>query len=114
MPLTALHAELWLCATRSATVRDASLSLRVSLDIVGFTVPLAVYLDRARLDRALILCSPDIGSLFNLVMTATQFLETHDRITACHLAGWAGRLIKRTSALFGFVVTGAHTATLDP
>ena len=77
-------------------------------------VTFAVDLDRARLDRALILGALDIGSLFNLIVTATQFLEAHDRVTACHLAGWAVRLIKTASALFGFIVTGAHTATLDP
>jgi hypothetical protein len=78
MPFAALHAKLWLGATRSAAVRDASLSLRVSLDIVRLAVTFAVNLDRAGLDRALILGALDIGSLFNLVMTATQFLEAHD------------------------------------
>ena len=100
-------------ATRSAAVRDASLSLRVSLDIVGFAVTLAVNLNRARLHRALILGSLDIGSLLDLIVTATQLFEAHDRVAACHLAGWAVRLIESTSALFGFVVSGTHTATLD-
>jgi hypothetical protein len=109
-----LKAVLWLGATRAAAIRDASLSLRVSLDIVGFTVTFAVNLNRARLDRTLVLSSLDVGSLFNLVMAATQFLKAHDRIAACHLAGWAVRFVKSTSALFGFVVSGAHTATLDP
>jgi hypothetical protein len=102
---------LWLGATRSAAVRDSSLHLRVSLDIVGFTVTLAINLNRARLDRALILSALDIGSLFNLIVTATQTLIAHLGVTAGHLAGWAVGRIKSASALFCLVVSNTQASS---
>jgi hypothetical protein len=75
---TTLKPVLWLCATRSAAVRDASLSLWVSLDIVSFAVTLAVNFDRARFYSTLIQCALDIGSLFDLVVARTKLFEAHD------------------------------------
>ena len=91
---TALKPVLWLSATRSAAIRDASLSLWVSLDIVRLAVTLAVNLNRARLDSALIQCALDIGSLFDLVVARTKLFEAHDRVTASHLASRAVRCIE--------------------
>jgi hypothetical protein len=113
MPLATLEPELWLGATRSAAIRDASLHLGIALNIVSFAVTLAINLNRARLHSALILSSLDIGSLLNLIVAATQFLEAHDRVTACHLAGWAIRLIESTFALLGFVMGNTQTSGSD-
>jgi hypothetical protein len=82
--LTTLEAKLWLSATWSAAVGNASLSLRVSLDIVGFTVTLAVDINRARLDSALIHLAPNISSLGLGVMLATQSLKARIRRTTNH------------------------------
>jgi hypothetical protein len=84
VPFATLEAELWLGATWSAAVRDASLSLRVSLDIVGFTVTLAVDINRTRLDRALIHLAPDISSLGLGIVLATQRLEAGIRWATDH------------------------------
>jgi hypothetical protein len=84
MSFATIEPELWLGATRSAAVRDASLRLRVSLDIMSLTVTLAVDLDRARLDRTLILGALEICSLFNLIVLATQPLESRIRWATDH------------------------------
>jgi hypothetical protein len=75
---------LRLGATRSATIRDASLSLRVSLDIVGFAVTLSVNLNRARLHSTLILGTLEICSLFNLIVLATHPLKSGIRWATNH------------------------------
>jgi len=86
VPDTALEAEHRFGATRSAAVRDASLNLRIALDIVSLTVTLAVDLDRARLDSTLVLGSAHIGSLFDLIVAATQLFELGGGFATGHLA----------------------------
>lgn len=110
MPLTAFQAVLWLGATRSAAVRYASLGFRVALNVVSLAVTLAVNLNRARLDSTLIESALDVGSLFNLIVTATQPLEAHYRGATGHLAGWAVWGIESASALFGFVVSSTQAS----
>jgi hypothetical protein len=79
-----LESELWLGATWSAAVRDASLSFRVSLEIVGFTVTFAVDIHRARFDSALIHLAPDISSLGLSIVLAAQPLESGIRWATNH------------------------------
>lgn len=110
VPFTGFQAVLWLGATWSAAVRDASLGFRVALDVVSLAVALAVNLDRARLDSTLIEGALDVGSLFNLVVTATQPLEAHYRGATGHLAGWAVWGIESASALFGFVMSSTQAS----
>ena len=75
---TAFKSELWLSAIRPAAVRDASLGFWIALNIVSLTVALAVDINRAWLDRTLVLSALDISSLFNLIVASAKLAVAHD------------------------------------